>query len=134
MTHRLYRLVLGILLLVSLYFDFSYVIGALIIMVLLEGLTNLRIPLLIGRLRKRLGDPGQPAEEGMLNRGTGCPRFNFDAERGMSLFMGLILLLSYVMFYDRLWIIPWFMGFALLGSGVSGMCPMLIAFRRLGFK
>lgn len=134
MTHRLYRLVLGILLLVSLYFDFSYVIWTLIVMLLLEGLTNLRIPLLIGRLRKLLGDPGRPAEEGMFNRRPGCARFNFDAERGMCLFMGLILLLSYVMFYDRLWIIPWFMGFALLGSGVSGMCPMLIAFRRLGFK
>lgn len=134
MTHRLYRLVLGILLLVSLYFDFAYVIWALIVMLLLEGLTNLRIPLLIGRLRKLLGDPGRPAEEGMFKRGTVCPRFNFDAERGMCLFMGLILLLSYVMFYDQLWIIPWFMGFALLGSGVSGMCPMLIAFRWLGFK
>lgn len=134
MTHRIYRFVLGVLLLVSLYFNFRGVVLALIAMLLLEGVTNVRIPRLISRFRPLLGvrmDTAPPAEP---VRWSGCPRFNFDAERGMSLFMGLILLLSYVVFYNQLWIFPWFIGFALLGSGVSGMCPMLIAFKWFGFK
>ena len=33
-----------------------------------------------------------------------------------------------------LWFLPWFLVIALIGSGASGFCPMLIALRRMGFK
>lgn len=134
MTHRIYRLVIGVLLLIFLYFDLNYLMLALIAMLLLEGVTNVRIPRLITRLRNMLGARGKPAAEVIPAPDAACPRFGFDSERVMSLLMGLILLLSYVVFYHQLWFFPWFLGFALLGSGVSGICPMLIAFKWLGFK
>lgn len=134
MTHRIYRLVIGVLLLTFLYFDLDYLMLALIAMLLLEGVTNVRIPRLISRFRNLLGARGKPAWEVIPAPAAACSRFGFDSERVMSLLMGLILLLSYVVFYDELWFFPWFLGFALLGSGVSGICPMLIAFKWLGFK
>jgi hypothetical protein len=33
-----------------------------------------------------------------------------------------------------LWFLPWFVGFALLGAGLSGICPMVIGLRWLGFR
>jgi hypothetical protein len=52
----------------------------------------------------------------------------------MSLLVGLMLLVSYFLLNYLLWFLPWFLVIALIGSGASGFCPMLIALRRLGFK
>lgn len=134
MTHRTYRLVIGALLLACLYFDLNYLMWGLIAMLLLEGVTNLRIPPLFTRFRNRFGDHTKSATGDMPVPNAACPRVDFDAERAMSLFMGLMLLLSYVVFYHLLWFLPWFIGFALFGSGVSGICPALIAIKSLGFK
>ena len=34
----------------------------------------------------------------------------------------------------QLWIVPWFIGFALFGAGLSGICPMVLGLKRLGFR
>lgn len=134
MTHRTYRLAVGALLLVFLYFDLNYLMWVLIAMLLLEGMTNLLIPRLINQFRNLLSAHQKPAAEFIPAPDGACPRFGFGAERAMSLFMGLMLLLSYVVFYHLLWFFPWFIGFALFGSGLSGVCPVLIAIKWLGFK
>jgi hypothetical protein len=41
---------------------------------------------------------------------------------------------TYLLFGDQLWLIPWFAGFALTVAGLSGICPMLLFFEKLGFK
>lgn len=127
MTHTAYRFVIGILLLGFLYFDLSYFIGGLIVVLFLEGITNLRIPRLITRLRTRLGVPIKQAI--VVPAPTG-----FEAERGMSLLVGAMLLLGYFLLNPILWFLSWFVGFALVGSGVSGFCPMLITLKWLGLK
>lgn len=127
MTHTSYRFVIGILLLGFLYFDLSYFIGGLIVVLFLEGITNLRIPRLITRLRTRLGVPSKQAIVAPAPTG-------FEAERGMSLLVGAMLLLGYFLLNPILWFLSWFVGFALVGSGVSGFCPMLITLKWLGLK
>ena len=61
MTHTAYRFVIGILLLGFLYFDLKYFIAGLIAMLMLEGITNLRIIRLHTWGRTKLGGPGQQA-------------------------------------------------------------------------
>ncbi len=129
MSNRLYRLIVGLILLTGLYFDLPGLIYALIAVVLFEGVTNLRIPALVSRIRGTAGDPA----EGTL----GLPlhqRFNFDAERAWRLVLGSVLILVYVIFFDAVWYLAWFMGIAILGAGLSGVCPLFISLKWLGFR
>lgn len=129
MTHNAYRLLIGALILIFLYFDLTYFMWGLIGVLLVEGLTNIRLPKVLNRLL-RLGAPKKAAN----TTSSACPRLSFDSEQMMSLLLGLILVASYLLFNSLLWFLPWFMGFALIGSGASGFCPMLIVLKRLGFK
>jgi hypothetical protein len=45
---------------------------------------------------------------------------------------GLLAITFY--FYEQLWFFPWFMGFAIFGSGISNVCPVLLVIRWAGFK
>jgi len=130
MSNRLYRLFVGLILLIGLYFDLPGLIYALIIVVLLEGITNLRIPVLISEIRfENSGD----STEGTLGI-TFRERFGFDAERAWRLLLGSVLIVVYVFFYDKVWYLAWFMGFAILGAGLSGVCPLFISLKWAGFR
>ncbi|MEA1890749.1 MAG: DUF2892 domain-containing protein [Pseudomonadota bacterium] len=129
MSNRLYRLIAGLALLTGLYFDLPAVIYALIAVVLFEGITNLRIPVIISEMRNTAGDEN----EGTLGLSL-HPRFNFDAERAWRLVLGSVLILVYVIFFDEVWYLAWFMGFAILGAGLSGVCPLFISLKYLGFR
>ncbi|MDH3513806.1 MAG: DUF2892 domain-containing protein, partial [Gammaproteobacteria bacterium] len=61
-------------------------------------------------------------------------RVNFEAERALRLAVAGFLIVSYVFFNESLWFFPWFIGFALFGAGLSGICPMVMGFRWLGFR
>ena len=130
MSNRLYRLIFGTTLLLALYFDVNQAIYALAGLAVFEAITNLRIPLLVSRLRYHNdGDP----DEGSL--GIQFPvRTLFEAERGWRLSVATMLVLSMFAFPDALWFFPWFMGFAILGAGVSGVCPMYLVMKWIGLK
>lgn len=130
MSNRLYRLFVGLILLIGLYFDLPGLIYALIIVVLLEGITNLRIPVLISEIRF---DSSGDTTEGTLGI-TFKERFGFDAERAWRLLLGSVLIVVYVLFYDKVWYLAWFMGFAILGAGLSGVCPLFISLKWAGFR
>ncbi len=129
MTNRVYRFLFGAVLVLALYFDQPAVVHGLIAMGLAEGLTGWTVPRLIGRLRGRQPDP----DEGSLGI-----RFRrsipFDAERAWRLTVSAALLISYDVFPDALWFFPWFMGFAIVGAGASGVCPMFLTLRWVGFR
>lgn len=131
MSDRMYRLGLGALLLVSLYSDLHYLMYSLIAVLFFEGVTNWRIPLLLNRLggRQRVIDERSDLAPAHCNQ-----RFNVEAERAWRLIVGLMLLVTYVFFYNTLWFFPWFMGFAIFGAGVSGVCPVLIGVKWIGCK
>ena len=130
MSNRFYRLLFGALLLIALYFDLQRLIYVLVGMAVLEALTNLRIPLLVSRLR---GVESTSLTEGSLGI-TFTTRSNFEAERGWRLLVAAMLIVSLFIFPETLWFFPWFMGFAILGAGISGVCPMFLALKWAGLK
>lgn len=130
MSNRFYRLLFGALLLIALYFDLQRLIYVLVGMAVLEALTNLRIPLLVSRLR---GVESTSLTEGSLGI-TFRTRSNFEAERGWRLLVAAMLIVSLFIFPETLWFFPWFMGFAILGAGISGVCPMFLALKWAGLK
>lgn len=128
MSDRTYRLIFGALLLVSLYFEINYLIYFLIGMLFFEGITNFRVPLMMQKLQGKAVIDSNLAP---IQRST---RFNIEAERAWRLIVGMMLLVTYVYFYDTLWFFPWFMGFAIFGAGVSGVCPVLIGVKWAGCR
>jgi len=130
MSNRFYRLLFGAILLVALYFELNSISYALIGLAIFEAITNLRIPKVVSR--KRFGNDGDPGE--------GClgiqfaQRTGFEAERGWRLTVAAGLAVSLFAYPDRLWFFPWFMGFAILGAGISGVCPMFLLLKWTGLK
>ena len=131
MTDRQFRLVLGALLLPSLYFDQSRIVAAVVVLLLFEGVTNWRLPLLVERLRRQTADPCACD----IEAGMDVPvRFDIDAERVFRLVAAVVLTASVFLFPDYLWWLGWFFAFAMLGAGISGVCPLLIFLRLTGFR
>jgi len=128
MTDRLYRTLLGGLILILQYFDLRQAMTALVILLLFEGVTNLRLPIMVNRLLRI--DPARLPEPPPNPRA----RWGMEAERMWRLVVGGMLLVGAVLYPDVLWFLPWFMGFAILGAGLSGVCPVLFAIRALGFR
>lgn len=95
-----------------------------------EGITNQRMPKLVYMLRNLL----VKEEIAYVNYAeVAKPKFNVDSERVWRLTVGLFLLVSFS-YVEALWWFPWFMGFAIFGAGLSGVCPVLIAIRWVGFR
>lgn len=130
MSNRLYRLLFGVLLLIALYFDAYPLIYVLVGIAVFEAITNLRVPLLVSRLR---GIDAHDTTEGSLGISFHT-RTNFEAERGWRLLVAAMLVLSVFIFPEPLWLFAWFMGFAILGAGISGVCPMFLALKWAGLK
>ena len=130
MTERTYRLIIGLSLLGILYLNLRPAMYGLIALMVFEAITNWRIPILVSRFRYGMADTGQPAAGA-----DSCEyRFSFEAERALRLVFSGVLLVTYVMFGQQLWLFPWFAGFALAVAGLSGICPMLLFLEKLGFK
>jgi hypothetical protein len=132
-SDRSYRLLFGLALLLALYFQVSYAVYALILLAVIEGLTNLRIPVIVTRLRSNLGTAQVPMQENLTVAPSRC-KYSFEAERALRLLMAAILFVSFAVFPKYLWFVPWFIGFALFGAGVSGVCPSLSLLKWLGFR
>ena len=130
MSNRQYRLFFGALLLLALYFEYSIIIYFLIGFAIIEALTNLRLPKIISLYRhNNSGDP----LEGSIGINFKV-RSKFEAERAWRLLVATILSISVFSFPETLWFFPWFMGLAILGAGISGVCPMFLALKWLGLK
>ena len=129
MTERTLRIIIGLLILVALYFELPELMIGLIVFMLFEGITNWRLPILLRKLQgegnfqlSQFSDPEQKS------------KFSIEAERVMRFAAAALLVITYFIFNEQLWFFPWFMGFAFLGAGISGVCPMLIGFKSLGFR
>ena len=130
MTDRTYRTIMGFALLVVLYFEYQLAMYGIIGLLFFEGLTNIRIPMLVGVIRKTLLKQDYAyADSGLVENS----RFNIESERLWRIVVGTFLFIGYFL-VEALWFFPWFMGFAIFGAGLSGVCPVLLAIRWLGFK
>lgn len=132
MSDRFYRLIVGGLLLAFLYFELAGAIPILIGVLVFEGITNYRIPQVISRMR--LAGHGSFGDSCELSPEAHRARIAFDAERAWRLTVAGMLALSLFVFSEQLWFFPWFMGFAIFGAGLSGVCPGLISLKLIGFR
>ena len=128
MTERTFRLLLGATLLIILFFDRNDLLYVYIGIVTFEGLTNWRIPTLITKLRH-----GPAYLEFPINAPR-THRYMFEAERAFRLVIAMLLVVSCIVFPRALWFFPWAVGFALFMAGITGICPISISFKKLGFR
>lgn len=125
MTERSFRLVIGVWLVLALWSSWQPAIYVLLVVLCLEGLTNRRVPALLSRLR------GMQSAE-VCTAGDCAVRF--EAERALRLLIATLLGISLFVLPAPLWWLPWFIGFALVGAGLSGICPMVQALRWVGLR
>lgn len=127
MSERAFHLLVGLFIIAGLYFDLKFAMYGLIVWLALEALVNQRLTILVSRLRHVNPDDLKANDE------HAC-RFNFEADRALRLLLVLLLMPSYVLFYGQLWIVAWFVGFALIAAGLSNVCPMVLVLRKIGFR
>lgn len=126
MSERVFRFILGATLMLLLYFQFETGVYVYMGVLAFEGMTNLRLPILVSRLRY-----GSDYNDPFVNNSS---RIGFDAERALRLIVLLMLLVSYVAFRDAAWFFPWFIGFMLFMAGMTNICPMVMGLRWMGFR
>jgi hypothetical protein len=137
---------MGALLLFFLYFDLDIGVYALLLVMFFEGISSILLPDIVNHVLYRARNSSIDENLAPIQKAF---RFSFSAERAWRLVVGLMLFISYILFnqnYQLLpqslidnfsyinWFIPWFMGFAIFGAGVSAICPVLIAVKWVGFK
>jgi Inner membrane protein YgaP-like, transmembrane domain len=108
--------------------QWNYAMYILLTILLFEGATNWRIPILTSRLRYA-DKPFQITD----SENEFC-RINFEAERFLRLAVSFFIILGFITFPDELWFLTWFVGLNLLVAGTTGICPMLMLFRRVGLR
>lgn len=131
MTERLYLFLVGAFILLALYLQNNYLIYGLAVLLTLEGFSGIRLTRLLQKARR------VSLDSGLVEFNTHA-RFDIDGLSAWRIVVAVVLVTSYGLMheygYDVLWFIPWFMGFAILGAGASGICPVLLALRWAGFK
>lgn len=128
MTERSFRIILGTTLLFMLSLNLDKGIYIFIGLLVFEGITNLRIPMLVSKFR--LGAEYNANE--ILS--PGCSRISFDAERALRLLVAVLLVATFIAYKEQAWFFPWFIGSMLLLAGITNICPMVMALRWVGFK
>jgi hypothetical protein len=130
MSERTFHFIFGALLLVALYFSLSLVVYILITWQLIEAVSGRYLTDAVSRLR----NGKKSADEAGCGTVVSESGFGFSAQRALRAVLAMLLLLSYVLFVNQLWIVNWFVGFALMAAGISGICPMLAALQKIGFR
>lgn len=118
-SERIYRLSLGCTLLALLYLDLTPVLPVISGWLFIEGISH-----------RRLLRAGETAPLQVLRPAP----IDFPAESGLRLILAALLLLSVYGWPQLLWFLPWFLGFALIGAGLSGICPMAVLLRWAGMR
>ena len=131
MSERLFLFVVGAFILTSLYIEIDMMIYILCLWLMFEGITDVRITTLSQKLMHKT----VPAGLTVFQTKT---RFNFNAFRAWRIMTPVMLGGAFILMneyhIDVLWFVPWFMGFAIMGAGISGICPMILFIRWLGFR
>lgn len=131
MSERMYLFVVGAIILTSLYIEENIIIYVLSLWLLFEGASGI----LLTRLSQKIIPIAEPV--GLTTFRT-HQRFDFDALRAtrivIAFFLGSTFFLLNEYDIEMLWFFPWFMGFAILGAGVSGVCPIVLITKWAGFK
>jgi hypothetical protein len=131
MTERMYLFLVGAYILVALYLENDYLIYGLAAFMILEGVSGVRLTRLL-----------QDARHVSLNTGllvfNNRVRVDIESLSAWRVFVAVVLVTSYTLLHEYgfevIWFFPWFMGFAIMGAGASGICPVLLVLRWAGFR
>jgi hypothetical protein len=131
MTERLYLFLVGVYILLALYLENNYLIYGLAAFLGFEGVSGIRLTNWIQKARQ------VSLSYGLVDFNSKA-RFAIDGLSAWRVFVAIMLVSAYVLLHeydiDVLWFFPWFMGFAIMGAGASGICPVLLGLRWAGFK
>lgn len=131
MTERTYLFIVGAYILVALYLENDYLIYGLAALLILEGISGVRLTRMVQHARHVSLDTG------LLVFNT-RPRLDIDGLSAWRVFVAIVLVTSYTLLHEYglevIWFFPWFMGFAIMGAGASGICPVLLILRWAGFR
>jgi hypothetical protein len=127
----MYLFFVGAYILVALYLDNDFMIYGLAVLLILEGVSGIRLTRLLQNARHISLDAG-------LVVFNTTSRFGIDGLSAWRIFVAVVLVSSYTLLneygFEVIWFFPWFMGFAILGAGASGICPVLLILRWAGFR
>ena len=131
LSERLYLFLVGASILLALYLENVYLICALSAVLLLEGVSGMRMTTMIRKARHISLDHDLIVADTKV-------RFEIDGLSAWRVFVAIVLVSSHALMhedgYEVFWFIPWFMGFAIMGAGATGLCPVLLGLHRVGFK
>ena len=129
MSERIHRIILGALLIILLSINSAEGVYFIIGLLLFEGLTNLRVTILVSKAR--FGADYLAHVKACEGKNATIP---FDAERMLRLLVAVFLILTYIFYSELLWWFPWFIGIMLCSAGLTGICPMVMMLRAVGFR
>jgi len=131
MNERMYLFLVGATILVALYLENDYMIYGLAAFLILEGVSGVRLTRLVQSARHVSLDAG------LVVFNTRA-RIGIDGLSAWRVFVAVVLVSSYMLLHEYglevIWFFPWFMGFAIMGAGASGICPVLLILRWAGFR
>lgn len=131
MSERLFLFAVGVFILISLYIEIDMMIYILCLALLFEAIMDIRLTTLSQKLMSRTIPAGLTVFQTQA-------RFDFEALRVLRIVISVSLAGAFILIHnyhiDVLWFVPWFLGFAILGAGVSGICPAMLFIRWLGFR
>jgi hypothetical protein len=131
MSERLFLFFTGAFILTGLYFEIDMMIYGLCLWLVFEGVSGI----MLTRQSAKFITVANPVGLTMFRTQQ---RFDFEALRAtrivIAIFLGGSFLLLNLYNVEFLWFFPWFMGFAILGAGVSGVCPIILITKWIGFR
>lgn len=130
MSEPQYRVLFGLSLLISIYFDWPAVVCILVTLLLFESISNSFIPERLSRWHANQASQQVRCSESPNHE----YRFNLEADRVTRFIIAILITLSYFILPELLWILTWFIGFNIVLAGICNCCPTTLLFQKLGFR
>ena len=131
MSERLYLFFVGVFILSGLYFEIDMMIYLLTLWMDFESVTDIRLTTLSQKIIQKTVPAG-------LTVFQFHQRFSIESLRAWRMLVAVMLGGSFFLLKEHdlemVWFFPWFMGFAIMGAGASGVCPMMLFLRWVGFR
>ena len=134
MTERVFRMVLGgllwLALILSTYYEMLMPVYVVVGILLFEGVTNWRVPIIITRIKY-----GKNYREFLEEPACSTQWFGaFESERMLRFIVAIAVLISLHFVTDLIWFIPWLLVGMLILAGITNICLMVMLLRWVGFR
>ncbi len=131
MSERFYIFIVGLTLVTSLYLEQHVIVYGLSAWLMLESITNIRLPKLLQKARNVELPPDMRVP-------VKAHRFEVSAIRAWHFMFALAVLATEAMVnqyaIDTLWPLPWMLALTALAAGITTICPLYSLLVHAGFK